>query len=183
MGREPLHLLLPQELFATAESIHFDGDYRIGAINRGVDVYEFREPVRYHIDITNTGGALLVAGEVEGEAASICGRCLEPFTMHVDAEVEGYYLIDAEVRDDEREDDEFEILPPDHKIDLAPLLDQAILLELPLVALCKADCLGLCPTCGKNLNEGACACAPVSDDAFQKANNPFSALKNLSFEE
>ncbi len=183
MGRKPLNILLPQELFATAESAHYEGDYRFGAISRGVDTYEFREPVHYDLDITNTGGALLVTGIVSGDATSTCGRCLEPFDIHIEADIEGYFLINPESRDADMEEDEFEILPADHKIDLTPLFEQAIVLELPLVALCSPDCKGLCPTCGQNLNKGPCACVPQEDDAFQKANNPFSVLKDFSFEE
>jgi uncharacterized protein len=37
---------------------------------------------------------------------------------------------------------------------------QQILLALPLKALCRADCRGLCPGCGKDLNSGPCPCTP-----------------------
>ena len=43
-------------------------------------------------------------------------------------------------------------------MDLDELIRTDILLELPTKFLCKEDCKGLCPTCGKNLNEGACNC-------------------------
>ena len=44
------------------------------------------------------------------------------------------------------------------QLDLEPLAREAVLLELPLVPLCAADCQGLCPTCGADLNQGACGC-------------------------
>jgi uncharacterized protein len=44
------------------------------------------------------------------------------------------------------------------EIDLAPGIREQILLALPPSPLCKEDCQGLCPTCGKDLNEGACEC-------------------------
>ena len=43
-------------------------------------------------------------------------------------------------------------------VDLEPLVSVAVLLELPLAPLCAADCAGLCPTCGVDLNEGRCGC-------------------------
>ena len=33
-----------------------------------------------------------------------------------------------------------------------------LLLALPTKHLCREDCRGLCPRCGKNLNEGLCGC-------------------------
>jgi uncharacterized protein len=40
------------------------------------------------------------------------------------------------------------------------LLRQYLLLELPMAPVCREDCKGLCPTCGQNLNEASCDCAP-----------------------
>ena len=37
-------------------------------------------------------------------------------------------------------------------------------LALPVKPLCRPDCRGLCPECGKNLNEGACGCSRDSGD-------------------
>jgi uncharacterized protein len=40
----------------------------------------------------------------------------------------------------------------------------AVLLELPLAALCRVDCAGFCPVCGANRNEDPCSCEPVVTD-------------------
>jgi uncharacterized protein len=45
-----------------------------------------------------------------------------------------------------------------HTLDLTEAVRQYSLLNIPIKALCKKDCAGLCPTCGKNLNEGKCRC-------------------------
>ncbi|MBQ9690732.1 MAG: DUF177 domain-containing protein [Eggerthellaceae bacterium] len=77
-------------------------------------------------------------------------------------------------------------MPPDHKIDLQPLLHGALLLELPLVALCKDDCAGLCHICGENKNIHMCTCNEQAalDAADEKnAENPFAVLRNLDFSE
>ena len=36
--------------------------------------------------------------------------------------------------------------------------------ELPSKLLCKDSCKGLCPKCGKNLNNGSCACSKGEPD-------------------
>jgi uncharacterized protein len=41
----------------------------------------------------------------------------------------------------------------DDKLDLAGWARDAIALELPDKILCRADCAGLCPVCGKDLNK------------------------------
>jgi uncharacterized protein len=43
-------------------------------------------------------------------------------------------------------------------------LQEQVLLALPLKIVCRDDCKGLCPQCGKNLNEGPCACVVQVED-------------------
>jgi uncharacterized protein len=43
-------------------------------------------------------------------------------------------------------------------LDLDQDIREEIILEYPLNPLCKADCKGLCPRCGKNLNQELCNC-------------------------
>lgn len=50
------------------------------------------------------------------------------------------------------------------EVDVAELLREQVLLEIPITPLCKADCKGLCQSCGKDLNEGACDCRPQQGD-------------------
>jgi len=44
------------------------------------------------------------------------------------------------------------------EINLGALLWQELVLALPIKVLCKAECKGICPECGKNLNQESCAC-------------------------
>ena len=61
-----------------------------------------------------------------------------------------------------------------HEIDLAAAVEEALLLDLPMRFLCREDCKGLCPVCGKDLNTELCTCPKGG-----KAGNPFSALSRL----
>lgn len=95
-------------------------------------------------------GLLLQAGfsaflEVE------CVRCLESFLQPIGAEFSELYAFKA--RD---VTDSGLILPEDGNIDLAPLLREYLLLEIPISPLCKPDCKGLCIECGANLNHSLC---------------------------
>ncbi|MCK5427573.1 MAG: DUF177 domain-containing protein, partial [Thermodesulfovibrionia bacterium] len=46
----------------------------------------------------------------------------------------------------------------DDEIDMKGLLREQILLAVPMKPLCKTECSGICPQCGKNLNTASCKC-------------------------
>lgn len=181
---------VPSELFALAESSRFEGQAELPTLQVGPDEYAFDEPVDWAVDVTNTGSALLVEGTVSGVANCACARCLEDVKRSFEGEIEGYFLIEGEYaqgsagdEDEEIGEDEFDVLPADHVIDLMPLIAAALIVDAPIMPLCKEDCAGLCPSCGANLNEGPCGCGP--DEAledFERAANPFSALADFKFE-
>ena len=186
-----LPIQVPSELFALAESSHFGGTCAMGTLAAGPDDYVFAQPVEWDIEITNTGGALLVSGTVTGTASTSCARCLDEVTYDLEGQIEGYLLLNAEAgvcTDDEEDEDapgedEFDVLPANHTFDLYPYLVAALLMDMPSVPLCSDECAGLCPQCGANLNEGPCGCAPDAElEAFAQAANPFSALADYTFE-
>lgn len=88
-----------------------------------------------------------------------CRRCLTDLdeTAHVDVNELYQLAVTA--------DDAFPIVG--EQLDLTEMVRAAILLELPLAPLCRADCAGICPTCGANRNEQPCGCSPaVKDDRW-----------------
>ena len=62
----------------------------------GYDVYQLPEGIDYDVVFTNTGGAVLLAGMARATAVGERARCLEPATMHLAAEVEGFYVFDGQ---------------------------------------------------------------------------------------
>jgi uncharacterized protein len=80
---------------------------------------------------------------------------------------ENVHFLLAEAGDEEVEDaDVFEYPSRAQTLDLRPAIREHWLLSAPAYALCKADCAGLCPTCGADLNAGACSCTPPTDPRF-----------------
>ena len=57
-----------------------------------------------------------------------------------------------------REENDELILVEDMRLDLSELAESDIILALPSKFLCRNDCRGLCPRCGKDLNDGDCGC-------------------------
>ena len=180
-------IAVPNELFVPAESSSFKGSFDLARLEAGFDLYDFTEPLTWQVDITNTGEALLVTGTVEGEARTSCARCLNSFSLQLLGEIEGYYCFPESIEENgELDDDDYDILPDDHVIDLEDPIRAALLLDVPLVPLCKEDCKGICPDCGTDLNETSCDCADrrAREEAEKNAAaNPFASLKDFPFEQ
>jgi uncharacterized protein len=100
-----------------------------------------------------------------------CGRCLRPVSidlpvdfalMLVPAEIAGD--MEHEARDTGPVAGSFDAAAVDEEtysgkvIDLDPIVREQIALALPGYPVCQADCKGLCPVCGTNLNDRECGC-------------------------
>jgi uncharacterized protein len=132
------------------------------------------------VEFSNTGHLLLARGRVKADFDLECGRCLCRFPAPVEAAIEEQFEIPhyqgGLPRDEEEEEDEVledqEPLFVENILDLAELIRQTLLVELPIKPLCDETCKGLCAQCGKNLNEGACGCPEPVD-------SPFAGLADL----
>ncbi len=132
----------------------------------------------YQVTLTNTGEAILLQGSVTTTGTTQCARCLEEAVVDVEAEVQGYFLLDASELAEGYEEDEVDVVDANGDFDISYNILAAVAYATPFVVLCKDDCKGLCFTCGKNLNEGPCDCGEQPDPL-----NPFAALAGLSFSE
>ena len=97
-----------------------------------------------------------------------CARCLEPVTQEIKREFELLYRpLGADAGKDELSvtDAEAEIgYYQGEGLLLEDVLREQVLLALPLKVTCRADCTGLCPQCGKNLNQEQCSCSREVED-------------------
>lgn len=75
-----------------------------------------------------------------------CMRCLEDAVVEVSVEVREYHAPDEAAEDLRSE------YVVDDRLDLSAWARDAVALELPDRILCRGDCAGLCPECGRNLN-------------------------------
>lgn len=106
----------------------------------------------------NAQRTIRVEGEIKGILSLPCDRCGESFSFPVEAVFSEGFTNQAIA-----EGEDLHQFQGD-EIDLLPYVEQAVFLEIPMKILCKEDCRGLCPSCGKNLNEGACACENTITD-------------------
>ena len=111
---------------------------------------------------------LVVQGEFSGDTRLECVRCLNSFTHSLHGEWTELYAFN------EKSVSESGLLMPDNgHIDFTPVLREYALLEIPIKALCKPDCKGLCMECGQDLNVKDCGHRQSDEDS------PFAALKDL----
>ncbi len=149
-------------------------------------------PVRVALRATRVPGVLLITGTLSTEVECRCRRCDQPFRLSLeDREFNRSWTVSADGLHwtGRLEDDE---IPENSKtrdgkgiresgpslagrdsVDLTEDIREAIILAFPGYPVCRPDCKGLCSRCGKNLNRGACGCAPPED-------NRWVALENLS---
>lgn len=162
---------------ASVKSI--DGTLAMDSYAVGGMQFETPHGVAYHVELTNTGEGIVLAGSVSCQATTACTRCLKPVEIDVEGEAEGYYLLEPAQEAEGYAQDEFECVSPEGTFDITDALHAALVYATPFVILCKEDCAGLCPTCGADLNEGPCDCEVAAED---DEDNPFAVLKNLKFD-
>lgn len=109
-------------------------------------------PLALDIRLESVTEGVLVTGTVTGQLVGECGRCLEPITDEVAVELCELFAYPDSATDETTEEDEVHRVDGD-VVDIEPVVRDAVVLGLPWTPLCKADCAGLCPTCGQKLDE------------------------------
>jgi uncharacterized protein len=66
--------------------------------------------------------------------------------------------------EDTDEGDAFVFEPVGRSLDLSSAVREEVILAMNSYVVCAPECRGLCPRCGKNLNEGPCDCAEEEVD-------------------
>jgi len=112
-----------------------------------------------------------------------CARCLEPVSQQVAREFDLLYRpLGADAGRDELSVTVAEAEIGYYQGDgilLEDVLREQVLLALPLKVTCREDCKGLCPHCGKNLNEEQCSCSiPAQDPRWEALKEVRSRLEH-----
>ena len=123
-------------------------------------IYPAQEPVEISGQVRNEAGVLLLTATLTTTLHCVCDRCALPFLKAYDQPVEA--ILVTELANEENEDEWTFLLQGDHA-DLDDIMNTAFVLSQDSKMLCSPDCRGLCPTCGKNLNDGPCGCTKEPD--------------------
>jgi len=110
-------------------------------------------PLAGEFDAIRNSKGVYLTGQLHSSMVVECARCLEPVAIPFSVQLdELFYFPPSAAPSGEYSVGE------DGFLDLAPLVRQLSILEIPMQPTCKADCQGLCIECGQNLNEGNCDC-------------------------
>lgn len=116
-------------------------------------VFPFDSPVMVKGVALNKAGLIDIDFDITFTYSRPCDRCFEDTSRQLNYQF-SHRLIDSLSGSDN--DDYIEI--PDYTLDVDELVQSDIILNLPVKFLCREDCKGICPKCGKNLNTGDCDC-------------------------
>lgn len=128
----------------------------------------FISPIEVHGTLKSFEGSAELKAELTYDFSMPCNRCMEETLTKCRLSV--FHTLVRSIHED---DNESYIQVEDEAVDLDELLYSDIILELPAKYICKEDCKGICPHCGKNLNKESCNCGKNQIDPR------FEVLKKL----
>ena len=123
------------------EGLRLEEEADADSLELNTNDLKFDGPVKLEVEVRREGADIFISGDIKGKMSLTCGRCLDNYEQVL---AKGIFLQ----------------LPAPHGpvLDITDNIREEIILEYPMKPLCKESCKGLCPKCGKNLNEGACSC-------------------------
>lgn len=133
--------------------------------------------VEVWLQLTKLEPDYYLKGRMQFESEQLCARCAEIFPLPITHSFELGMAHVSTPSASEKLAEESEELDIQYfegpELDFDPILEEQILLSLPYKAVCRADCKGICQSCGANLNESTCGC-PKSNTV-----HAFAALSQL----
>lgn len=145
-----MHIMIAEREGAF-EEIPFSFDTTAEELALEAEDYAIVGPIHVEGRVLPTGIRYRVEGEITCTKSFDCDRCLKP------AREEQTHEFEEEFSREARPGDETDPIENDRLV-LDTVVRDIIIAAQPLAKLCKADCKGLCPVCGQDLNEGSCGC-------------------------
>jgi uncharacterized protein len=130
---------------------------------------DVREAVTGSATLLRTKDGILVTADLALSGRGSCSRCLADLELRLELHVEEEFVPQVDI-------DTGAALPPpgepgsflidaEQVLDLTEAVRQYRMLALPMQPLCRADCAGICPDCGQDLNQGPCSCPREKTDS------------------
>ncbi len=144
---------------ATTADAQISFDYNIDLRKEEVAFhFPFQQPVEAVGVVCDKAGVITLEATLYAQIDTACARCNVP--VFYDKEVEVSFILAKSIANEQTDDiiDDIIVVETD-EIELDDIFVTELLLDMELAVLCKEDCAGLCQTCGKNRNDGDCACA------------------------
>lgn len=142
------------------EGVYLKGEEPAGILALDQELFfEAETPVQYDLYVQSVCDELIVRGKLWVRVKAQCSRCTDFFSTNV---TDSSFLRTFPLTGEETE------------LDITEDVREAMVLNLPHFPLCNEGCKGLCPQCGKNLNNGPCECTE------EKGPGAWNALDGLN---
>lgn len=122
------------------------------------DKIVFKSPIKAEGYISSNEKIITVHTKIDTTLELVCARCLEKFIYPISLEAEERFTTEDEV------DDEEVIYIEGDTLDITKIVEDNIIMALPIKKLCSESCKGLCQQCGANLNVKPCNCGDNNID-------------------
>jgi uncharacterized protein len=153
-----------------SEGLHLDRIIHIDAWKIHEQDWESRGDLKFHVSIRGkVQHKIVVEGEFSAGITAYCHRCLKGIDLDFKRKFHLTYLPPDAERFEKEEvaltNDELEVAYLEQNVlPLHEMIQEQIYLAVPMKFLCKAECRGLCPHCGVDLNLVECDCAKEQVD-------------------
>ena len=122
-----------------------------------------KERVKGRLRLTRFDKGVWAKGELEVSVDVLCSRCLNSFRQPIKTSIYEEFRPSVAEKEDwllsEVESEEgASTINEHHILDLGEAVRQSLIVDRPLKPLCRADCKGICPTCGSDRNLNPCLC-------------------------
>jgi len=147
-NRSPLRINVG---FLLCQSVGFSREFEFEEptvqVADDLDVFDFKGTILF----TRTAQGLYAQGRLNAKIPQECVRCLSEFTQELAIGIRDLFIYPPE-----KGADPLLVIPETAILDLSGIIREYLILDIPLQPLCRLDCLGLCPVCGKVQREGKC---------------------------
>ncbi len=134
--------------------------------------------VQFEGRLEPAGDGYLLRGTLRGELTVACARCLEPAPVPVESPMAVSFVERREAVDPAAGETQDDVVEFEHGvIDLGVPIRDEILLAVPMTPICRPDCAGICPSCGRNRNMTPCDC-----DKQTPPTSKFGALAKVKLQ-
>ncbi len=159
-------MLIDLKKYFSGENLSQPIDYTVDMSGVEMDgVYPFVSPVHVQGELRAFASSAELQVTVRYTFSMPCNRCL------AETKKEFVHSISHVLVNKLNEEEDFDdyIVVEGDQLDLDELIYSDVLLLTPSKYVCREDCKGLCPICGKNLNEGDCTCGKQQTDSRLEA--------------
>ena len=133
---------------------------------------ELIDNVKVKGDIIISNDLITIKMEILSKFKFICSRCLKEFIYNFDLKCSDEVLLNNL--------DEDIILDLEENLDFTEYIKNYLVINIPQKKVCEVNCLGLCQSCGINLNDCKCDCQNNNgENAFSRLKEVFVNLKEV----